>query len=122
MADEREDLPPIGTAQNAADVARKAELEAANKSDTYTHDMTAQELVDWTNRRRPVGEQIARLFGELSSTLQSLGPSSVAELHLDYSTHQALVRALHDAFPKTTSLLHAEGVLKLAGISIKCAT
>ena len=28
MADTPEDLPPIGTAQNAADVARKAELEA----------------------------------------------------------------------------------------------
>mgnify|MGYP003440478719 CR=1 FL=1 len=33
MADEQED-PPIGTAQNAADVARKAELEGANKSES----------------------------------------------------------------------------------------
>jgi F420-0:gamma-glutamyl ligase len=47
MADEQDD-PPIGTAQNAADVARKAELEEANKAEVVIQvadkRLTADEL------------------------------------------------------------------------------
>lgn len=68
------------------------------------------------------GEHIIRVFGDLNSVLHSLGLHNVAELHLDYATYQALEAALETAYPKTTSLLHDAGGMKLAGVSIKCVT
>ena len=70
----------------------------------------------------PQCEQIIRIFGELNAVLHSLGPANVAELHLDYATYAAFETALQSAYPKTTSLLHDAGGMKLAGISIKCVT
>ena len=68
MADEPQD-PPIGTAQNAADMARKAEWEVALlgkpiqgqlaerlKVETYSHDMTAEETVAFANRQKRLRE------------------------------------------------------------------
>lgn len=121
MADTPDDLPPIGTAQNAADVARKAELAAA-LSATYTHDMTAQETVDFANGRSQ-GLQLFRALHDLGAILENLGGSAIKELNLNYDSYTAVQAALAASHPKVTNALYdAQGRLTVAGISIACVT